>query len=97
MKGKLAVICLLLFVLCSLSTVCAENINDTQVSQEMDMADSLEVVPESVLTDDSSELNSLIRNAAEGSTLKLNKSYTPTAYISIKQGKKYCIQAWRWM
>ena len=34
MKRKLAIICLLLFILCSISTVCAENTNDTQIMQE---------------------------------------------------------------
>ena len=43
MKGKLAVICLLLFILCSISTVYAEDTNDTQIMQESDINEGLEI------------------------------------------------------
>ncbi|WP_405290048.1 right-handed parallel beta-helix repeat-containing protein [Methanobrevibacter sp.] len=79
MKGKLAIVCLLLFVLCSLSTVCAENINDTQISQT-DITDTLEVTSDPVLGDDSSELKNIINGAPEWSTVKLNKSYVLKDY-----------------
>ena len=49
MKGKLAVICLLLFILCSISTVCAENTNDTQIMQQNIAIDNLEVANDEVL------------------------------------------------
>jgi uncharacterized protein YcfL len=83
MKGKLAIICLLLFILCSISTVCAENTNDTQIMQESDINNNLEITQDPILTDDTSDLTKIINSASEGSTVKLNKSYTPANRINI--------------
>ena len=51
MNKKLAFICLLLFMICSISTVCAEDINDTQIMKESDASDNLEVSNDAVLMD----------------------------------------------
>ncbi len=83
MKGKLAIICLLLFILCSISTVCAENINDTQIMHESDINNNLEITQDSILTDDTSDLTKIINSASEGSAVKLNKSYAPANRINI--------------
>lgn len=83
MKGKITVICLLLFVLCSISTVCAENTNNTQIMQESDVLDNLEVSEDTLLMDTSGDLQKIINSASEGSTIKLNKSYTPSDTITI--------------
>ena len=83
MKGKLAIICLLLFILCSISTVCAENTNDTQIMQESDINNNLEITQDSILTDDTSDLTKIINSASEGSAVKLNKSYAPANRINI--------------
>ena len=82
MKGKLTVICLLLFILCSISTVCAEDTNDTQIMQS-DAVDNLEVANDAVLMDSSGDLQKIISSASVGSTIKLNSSYTPTSNINI--------------
>ena len=83
MKGKLVVICLLLFILCSISTVCAEDTNDTQIMRESDAIDNLEVSNDVVLTDSSGDLQKIISSASEGSTVKLNSSYSPASNINI--------------
>ena len=83
MKGKLAVICLLLFILCSLSTVCAEDTNDTQIMQENYAIDNLEVANDAVLMDSSGDLQKIINSASAGSTVKLNSSYTSASKINI--------------
>ncbi len=83
MKGKLAVICLLLFILCSISTVCAENTNDTQIMQENNAIDDLEVANDAVLMDSTGDLQKIISSASAGSTVKLNSSYTPASTINI--------------
>ena len=83
MKGKLAVICLLLFILCSVSTVCAEEINDTQIIQQSDATDNLKVSEDAPLGDASDDLQQIVNSASEGSTVKLNKSYTPANQITI--------------
>ena len=83
MKGKLVVICLLLFILCSISTVCAEDTNDTQIIQESDAIDNLEVSNDAVLMDSSGDLQKIISAASAGSTVKLNSSYTPASTVNI--------------
>ena len=83
MKGKLVVICLLLFILCSISTVCAEDTNDTQIMRESDAIDNLEVSNDAVLTDSSGDLQKIISSASQGSTVKLNSSYSPASNIDI--------------
>jgi hypothetical protein len=83
MKRKLAIICLLLFILCSISTVCAENTNDTQIIQENNINDCLEITQDQTLKDDASDLAKIINSAPEGSTVKLNKSYAPSDRINI--------------
>ena len=83
MKGKLAIICLLLFILCSISTVCAEDTNDTQIIQESNIDDCLEITQDSILKDDAGDLTKIINSAPEGSTVKLNKSYAPADRINI--------------
>ena len=83
MKGKLAVICLLLFILCSISTVCAEDTNDTQIMQESDISEGLEITQDSILKDDAGDLSKIISSASAGSTVKLNKSYAPANRINI--------------
>ena len=83
MKGKLAVICLLLFIICSISTVCAEDTNGTQIIQESNATDNLEISEDSVLMDDSDDLQAVVNSASEGSTLTLNRNYTPSGQINI--------------
>ena len=83
MKRKLAIICLLLFILCSISTVCAEDTNDTQIIQESNIDDCLEITQDSILKDDAGDLTKIINSAPEGSTVKLNKSYAPADRINI--------------
>ena len=85
MKGKLAVICLLLFILCSISTVCAENTNDTQIMQQNIAIDNLEVANDAVLMDSTGDLQKIISSASAGSTVKLNSSYTPASTININK------------
>ena len=83
MKGKLAIICLLLFILCSISTVCAEDTNDTQIMQESNIDDCLEINQDSILEDDGGDLAKVINSAPAGSTVKLNKSYAPADRVNI--------------
>ncbi|WP_295609624.1 right-handed parallel beta-helix repeat-containing protein [uncultured Methanobrevibacter sp.] len=83
MKGKLAVICLLLFILCSISTVYAENTNDTQIMQENNALDNLEASEDAILMDTSDDLQKIINSASDGSTVTLNKSYTISNRINI--------------
>ncbi|MBE6497840.1 MAG: hypothetical protein E7Z81_06135 [Methanobrevibacter sp.] len=86
MKTKLTVICLLLFVLCSLSTVCAQDINDTQITTEADSSnalDTLQTAQDTVLSDSGDDLQKIINNASEGSTVKLNNSYATTKILKI--------------
>ena len=83
MNKKLAFICLLLFMICSISTVCAEDINDTQIMKESDASDNLEVSNDAVLMDSPGDLQKIINSAAAGSTVKLNSSYTPSSTVNI--------------
>lgn len=83
MKGKLAVICLLLFILCSVSAVCAEDINDTQIIHKTDATDNLKVSEDDLLGDASDDLQQIVNSASDGSTVKLNKSYAPANQITI--------------
>ncbi|MBQ2831560.1 right-handed parallel beta-helix repeat-containing protein [Methanobrevibacter sp.] len=83
MKGKLTIVCLLLFILCSISTVCAENTNGTQIMQENDALDNLGVSEDTILADASDDLQNIVNSASEGSTVTLNKSYAPANRITI--------------
>jgi len=83
MKTKLTVICLLLFMLCSLSTVCAQDFNDTQITTEADTSDTLQLAQDTVLSDSGDDLQKIINNASEGSTITLDKNYTPAKILKI--------------
>lgn len=85
MKSKLTIVCLLLFILCTLSAVTAQDLNDTQVISQIDNGNvELENVNDEMLTDGApSNLQEIINSASEGSTVKLSRNYTPEQDIKI--------------
>ena len=88
MKSRLAIICLLLFLVCTLSTVAAEDLNETQAITEesIESDDALEQVNDEVITaDNSSDLQNVINSAPEGSSQKLTQNYAPQKNINVEK------------
>ena len=86
MKSKLIIICLLLIFLSTLSSVAAEDLNNTHSIQDIN-TDNFELEQikddEMMAADDSSNLQNIINNASEGSSIKLSKNYLPDKDLKI--------------